>query len=82
MASKISWKKDERLQRILKQNAVRRAEERYKKSDGLDIAVMIVVGVGFILGLIVVVATGIAWLLLTLVAIIISAFAISSIFKG
>ena len=82
MASKISWKKDERLQRILKQNAERRDEERYKKSDGLDIAVMIVVGVGFILGLIVVVATGIAWLLLTLVAIIISAFAISSIFKG
>ena len=82
MASKISWKKDERLQRILKQNAERRDEERYKKSDGLDIAVMIVVGVGLILGLIVVVATGIAWLLLTLVAIIISAFAISSIFKG
>lgn len=82
MASKISWKKDKRLQRILKQNAERRDEERYKENKGLDAAVMIVIGVGFILGLIVVVATGIAWLLLTLLAVIISAFAISSIFKG
>ena len=82
MASKISWKKDKRLQRILKQNAERRAEERYKENKGLDAAVTIVIGVGFVLGLIVVVATGIAWLLLTLVVIIISAFAISSIFKG
>ncbi len=82
MAKKISWKKDKRLQRILKQNAERRAEERYKESKGLDAVVTIVICVGFILGLIVVVATGIAWLLLTLVAVIISAFAISSIFKG
>lgn len=82
MANKISWKKDKRLQRILKQNAERRAEERYKESKGLDAVVTIVICVGFILGLIVVVATGIAWLLLTLVAVIISAFAISSIFKG
>ena len=82
MASKISWKKDERLQRILKQNAERREEERYGKNKGLDIAVSVIIGVGFILGLIVVIATGIAWLLLTLVVIIISAFAISSMFKG
>ena len=82
MANKISWKKDKRLQRILKQNAERRDEERYKESKGLDAVVTIVICVGFILGLIVVVATGIAWLLLTLVAVIISALAISSIFKG
>ena len=82
MANKISWKKDKRLQKILKQNAERRAEERYKESKGLDAVVTIVICVGFILGLIVVVATGIAWLFLTLLAVIISAFAISSIFKG
>lgn len=82
MANKISWKKDKRLQRILKQNAKRRDEERYKESKGLDAVVTIVICVGFILGLIVVVATGIAWLLLTFLAVIISAFAISSIFKG
>lgn len=82
MANKISWKKDKRLQKILKQNAERRAEERYKESKGFDAVVTIVICVGFILGLIVVVATGIAWLFLTLLAVIISAFAISSIFKG
>ncbi len=39
MASKISWKKDKRLQRILKQNAERRDKERYKENKGLDAAV-------------------------------------------
>jgi len=82
MARKVSWKKDKRLQRILKQNAERRAEEWYKQNKGLDIAVTIVIAVGFILGLIVVVVAGIAGLLLALVVIIISAFSISSMFKG
>ncbi len=72
----------QRLQRILKQNAERRAEEWYKQNKGLDIAVTIVIAVGFILGLIVVVVAGIAGLLLALVVIIISAFSISSMFKG
>ena len=79
---KVSWKKDERLQKILKQNAERRAEEWYKKNRGLDLAVMSVIGVGFILGLIVTVAIGVAWFLLVLVGIIIAAFAVGSIFKG
>lgn len=79
---KVSWKKDERLQRILKQNAERRAEEWYKQNKGLDLAVMTVVGVGFIAGLIAIVAIGVAWFLLAIVGIIIAAFAVGSMFKG
>ena len=78
---KVSWKKDERLQRILKQNAERRAEEWYKQNKGFDIAVMTVIGVGFILGLIVTVAIGVAWFLLAIVGIIVAAFAVGSMFK-
>ena len=78
---KVSWKKDKRLQKILKQNAELRAAERYKKNTGLDIAVMAVVGAGCILYFLAVTALGVAGLLLTLVGIIVAAFAVGSIFK-
>ena len=61
MASKVSWKTDERLQRILKQNAERRAEERSKEDNGWDQALMIVFCTGFILYMLAVLAIGITW---------------------
>ena len=78
---KVSWKKDERLQRILKQNAERRTEEWYKQNKGVDLAIMAVVGVVFIAGLFAIVAIGVAWFLLAIVGIIIAAFAVGSIFR-
>ena len=83
MASKVSWKKDKRLQRILKQNAERRAEERREQGEGkiLEPVVMTVVIAGSVVGGIFVIVAGIAGLLLTLLAVIIGAFTISGMFK-
>lgn len=61
MARKISWKTDERLQRILKQNAGRRAEERYKENKGFDQTLMVIFGIGFVLYMLAVLVIGIAW---------------------
>lgn len=66
MASKVSWKKDKRLQRILKQNAEQRAEERYKENKGFDQALMVIFGIGFVLYMLAVLAIGIAWPLVLL----------------
>ena len=82
MTTKISWKKDKRLQRILKENAERRAEERYGQNKGLELAVTIVAGIAFLVGGVAAIVLGIAWLLLMFVGIIIAAFAIPSMFKG
>lgn len=61
MTSKISWKTDERLQRILKENAKRREAERSKQNKGFDITLMVVFGAGFLLYMIAMLAIGIAW---------------------
>ena len=66
MASKVSWKTDKRLQKILKQNAERRAEERYKKNKGWDTAFTVIFALGFVL-------FGIAWLAIGVAKVVILA---------
>ena len=64
MASKVSWKKDKRLQRILKQNAERRDEERSKKNKGWDTALTVIFLLGFFL-------FGMAWLVIGVAKVVI-----------
>ena len=80
----INPRQEERsfIESYVERRAERRVEEHHKQNKWLDLAVTIVVAVGFILGGIVVLAAQIAWLLLVLVGVIISAFIIGSIFKG
>lgn len=77
MTSKISWKKDERLQRILKQNAERRAEECYKNNKGFEQTLMVIFGIGFVLYMLAVLAIGIAWPLILIAGAIIAGIALS-----
>lgn len=62
--SKISWKTDVRLQRILKQNAERRAEERYKENKGWETAFTVIFALGFVL-------FGMAWLAIGITKVVI-----------
>ena len=55
MASKVSWKTDKRLQRILKQNAEQRDRERSKQNKGWETAFTVIFALGFVL-------FGMAWL--------------------
>ncbi len=61
MSSKVSWKTDKKLQRILKQNAERRDEERYRqyRNKGWYKALTTIFILGFILYGLAVVAVGI-----------------------
>lgn len=77
MTSETSWKKDERLQRILKQNAERRAEERYKNNKGFEQTLMVIFGIGFVLYMLAVLAIGIAWPLILIAGAIILGIALS-----
>ncbi len=64
MASKVSWKTDKRLQRILKENAERRAEERYKENKGWETAFTAILALGFVL-------FGMAWLAIGITKVVI-----------
>ena len=79
MASKISWKKDERLQRILKQNAKRRDWEREQRGEykNLDRTFTIIFTLGFILYGLAILAIGITWPLILLGGGILAGIALS-----
>lgn len=66
----------------LKQNQGRRVEKSDKLNKWLENAIVAVFVVGCVLVGFVVIAAQIAWLLLALLAVVISAFAISSVFKS
>ena len=85
MASKVSWKTDKRLQRILKQNAEIRARERYKDDSTFNKVVVVLFVLSFFSCLFAAVAIGIVGLILLFLFIfaggILTVFAVSSMSK-
>lgn len=70
------------MQKILKQNAERREKEHAKNRKWLDIVASVLLGAGVLVGLVVVLAAHIVWLLLALAGIVVGAFAVGSMFSG
>ena len=83
MASKVSWKTDERLQRILKQNAETRARERYKDDSTFNKVVAVLFVLSFFCSFFALVAIGVVGLILLFLFIfvggILAVFAVSSV---
>jgi len=71
MASKVSWKMDEGLQKQLKRNAERRDRERSKQNKGFEELLMLLFAVCFVVGFIVIVLTQVAWMAFILIGVLI-----------
>ena len=73
MASKVSWKTDEGLQKQLKRNAERRDRERLKQGSNnvFEHFLMLLFAVCFVVGFIVIVLTQVAWMALILIGVLI-----------
>lgn len=79
----ITPRQEERpfIESYMEQHKERRTEKRHKQNKVLDTAIEVVFLVACVLGGVVVLVAQIAGLLLALVAIIIAAFAVGSVFK-